>query len=385
MIFEDKVRNSTEPRNHTESSYEFLDRSARAEFQRVRNLLNGWIELFPSSERDEMISRICSNDERHFNSATFEMLLFALFTNLDCHIEVHPQLPNNKASRPDFLVTFPDDSKIYVEAVLASEFNAQEIAARHRTDALLQALDGLETPEFFIGFSSNGHPDHPPSGKKLRHEIVKWLADLDPDSVSGEIAKGENPPQMVWEADGWTVQISAFPKSPERHGTNVRSVGAISTGVRSASTWQSVRDAVRNKGTKYGELELPLLVAVNVEAISIERIDEMQALFGQETFVIDKNNLESEPRMQRLPNGAWVGPRGLRNKRVSGVWIFENALPWNLASRRTIVYHHPKPRHPLPMQLREFDHALAEYHRVNWKSGRSIRELLQLPNNWPER
>lgn len=385
MIFEDKVRESTEARRHTESSYEFLDRSGRAEFQQVRNLLNSWIELFPPEERDELVARIRSNDERHFNSATFEMLLFAIFTNLGCRIEVHPRLPNDRASRPDFLVTYPDGQRLYVEAVLASEFSETEVAARRRTSVLLEALDGLETPNFFIGFTSRGHPDRPPSGKKLKRAISDWLARLDPDAISEEIDNGQPFPTRVWEDDGWRIEINAFPKRAEKRGLDTRSVGAISTGVQFASTWKAIRDAVRHKGGKYGDLDFPLLIAVNVETMSVDRIDEMQALFGKETFVFDQNNLDAEPRMQREPNGAWVGPRGLQNTRVSGVWIFENALPWNLASRRAVIYHHPEPRQSLPLQLRDFDHALAENERVTWVRGRKIRDALQLSENWPEK
>ena len=46
------------------------------------------------------------------------------------------------------------------------------------------------------------------------------------------------------------------------------------------NTWESIRDAAIRKGQKYGKLEIPLIVAVNVGEFHVDMIDIMQALFG---------------------------------------------------------------------------------------------------------
>jgi hypothetical protein len=59
-----------------------------------------------------------------------------------------------------------------------------------------------------------------------------------------------------------------------------------------------------------------LVVAVNANVFHLDRIDIMQALFGQEQFIFDSSKVYQGPKMTRAPNGVWYGPHGIGTKKL---------------------------------------------------------------------
>jgi hypothetical protein len=386
MLFENKNREDQNYKTHVESDFEYLDRSGRIDAQRVREFLNEWIGRFPESEAIELITRITSKDRRAFDSATFEIVLYAIISSLGGILEVHPELENGSKKHPDFLVHMPSGDEFYLEAVLASDFSQAEKAAERRKNVVLEAIEKLDSPNFFIGISAKGNPDTPPRGKALRRELARWLEGLDPDKVAKEV-NGHNLnrfPTLVWEHDGWNVEFKAIPIKPERRGKGQRVIGVQFNGARRSNKWEPIRDAVRSKGGRYGELAKPFIVAVNVDSGFLESIDEMQALFGQEEFVFSRTNPDAEPKMRRAPNGAWSGPNGPQYTRVSGVWIFDSINPWNIASRKNTLYVNPWTLLPIPESLLVINHAMVNNEIMEWSEGERLSTVLGLSEDWPE-
>lgn len=386
VLFESKERTSQDPKSYIETDWDYLDRSGRVETQRIRDFLSQWISEYPVSDRNELISRITSGDKRNFQSAIFELILFALLRSIGCSITVHPDLPNGNSTHPDFLIITPEGESIYVEAVLASEYSMADVSAHKRTDAVLNAIEKIDSPNFFIGVDAEGHPERPPSGKSLRKELERWLASLDPDVVAHEVlALGHSAiPRMKWQHEDWSIVFEAIPKKPERRGQGQRVIGTLSGGVRLVNVWEPIRDAVKAKGNRYGELPHPLLVAINVDALSVDKIDEMQGLFGQEEFVFSVNNPSAPPQMRRKPNGAWFGKSGPQYTRVSGAWIFNTLNSWNIVSRKNTVYFNPWATKPLPTIFTSVHHAKTKGEKMQWRKGRSLGDILALSAEWPE-
>ena len=52
MLFTDRTRTDLGPPGHTESEFEYLDRSARPEAERVRQVLDEWLSRYPPQEQD---------------------------------------------------------------------------------------------------------------------------------------------------------------------------------------------------------------------------------------------------------------------------------------------------------------------------------------------
>lgn len=386
MLFDNKERTSQDQKSYIENDWSYLDRSGRVEANKVRDFLNNWVSEYPESDRNELIARITCGDNRHFQSAIFELVLFALLRSLGCTITVHPDLPNGSVAQPDFLVVTPEGESVYLEAVLASEYSEADVSARKRTDVVLNSIQKIDSPNFFISIKAEGHPEQPPSSKRLRKDLELWLAILDPDVVAHEVSVSghEAIPKMTWDHEGWSIVFEAIPKKPDKRGQGQRVIGALSGGVRMVNAWEPIRDAVKAKGKKYGVLPHPLLVAINVDALSLDRIDEMQGLFGQEEFIISMGDISAPPQMRRKPNGVWFGPEGPQYTRVSGAWIFSTLNPWNIVSRKNTLYFNPWATKTLPTLFTRVHHAKTEGDKMKWSEGRLLGSILELVAEWPE-
>lgn len=186
------------------------------------------------------------------------------------------------------------------------------------------------------------------------------------------------------EHEEWSLTIRPIPLKVARRGKARTLIGAAMGGVGYIDAWTPIRNAVKFKGSKYGRLELPLLVAVNVDTFALDRIDEMQALFGQEQFVFAVGQPEREPEMQRAPNGVWHGPTGPQYKRVTGAWFFNDLTPYTVASRRNTIYLNPWASASLPENLLAMPHAIADGGEIKWADGKSFQEIFGLHDGWPE-
>lgn len=113
-------------------------------------------------------------------------------------------------------------------------------------------------------------------------------------------------------------------------------------------------------------------------------IDEMQALFGREEWLVNPNDRNAQPVMRRNPNGAWVGRQGSEYKRISGVWFFDGINPWNMIHQRNLLYFNPWASVGLPGVLKKFNHVLVVRDNMDWADGLSLREKFELPASWPE-
>lgn len=193
MLFDPKELTDQDTKNHGETDWEYLDRSGRVEAQRVRDLLTSWLSSYPDAHKAELVSRMRGGDDTEFQAAAFELLLFSALSALGCSVEVHPELPIG-TRHPDFLATTPTGDAVYVEAVLASEFSQEAQAARRRTKVVLDAIEKVDSPDFFVGVSADGDPQTPPSGRRLRRELERWISGLDYDAVIADLsARGTAP------------------------------------------------------------------------------------------------------------------------------------------------------------------------------------------------
>lgn len=386
MIFDNRVRTDVTPKRNLENSFDFLNRSARPEISRVREFVESCASVYPPSEIEELIARFISGNDTHFKSASFELLLYVALTRLGFELKPHPLLGNGSTAHPDFLVSTPEGMQFYLEAVLASEIKESNQGGEAIKGAVMDALMAVRHHNFMIDVMDEGHPTTQPSGKKLANKVLKWLDSLDTEKVQETIDTNgyDAIPHLDWRHEEWSLTIRPIPLKSHRRGKTRALIGAARGRVGSIDSWTPIRDAVKFKGSKYGQLELPLLVAVNVDTFALDRIDEMQALFGQERYLISVGQPECEPEMQRVPNGAWYGPCGPQYTRVSGAWLFNDLTPYTVASRQSTVYLNPWATIPLPENLLALPYAKADGGNMRWSNGASFREIFGLHDGWPE-
>jgi hypothetical protein len=278
------------------------------------------------------------------------LYLFALFCCLGYKVTVHPETSSRKATRPDFLLTSQEGDCLYVEAVQSIELGNDERAARARLNVVFDTLNTLEVNGWFLGVDSTAYPATPPSGKRLRVGLQAWLESLDPDEVFQrvKVAGHDAFPTFEWKDGDWRITFTAFPRPSDKRDRPVESVlGVYFGGARWLNTVETIRDTLQSKGSYYGDLGAPLVIAVNASVLHLDDIDIMGALFGDEQFIFDQRHPEAEPVRQRARNGFWYGPRGAQNERVAGIAVGFDVNPWTTAVRPLTLFHNPWSAEPV--------------------------------------
>lgn len=103
-------------------------------------------------------------------------------------------------------------------------------------------------------------------------------------------------------------------------------------------------DAVKRKGGKYGDLNLPFIVAVGHAAAFPEDEDTETALYGTSVEYTHART----PTLGRKADGYWTATYAHAHGRVSGVLIVDNPAPWTWAKNIPSSGEAPTPDHFQP-------------------------------------
>lgn len=386
MIFATDPRIDETPKREQESDFDFLERSARAEIARVRDLVAVALERYPRHELDELVARIRVHDAHAFRSAMFELLLHEALCRAGYALETHPALPNGATTRPDFLVSDVTGANFYLEAVLASSRDGTSPAAEAIKAKTIDALTQFPHQNFYIEVDSEGDPTTQPSARALAHEIHAWLDSLEPEALDVIVHEQgfEAAPTFDWQHEAWRLTLRPIPVRPETRGGLRMLVGMHGGGAGIIDNWTPLRNALRKKGGRYGELDRPLVIAVNFSEFNLDPVDEMQALFGQEQYVEVVGRPDLGGRMERVPNSAWNGPHGPQGRRISGAWFFNDLNPYSVAMRRGSLYLNPHSLFAVADSMLRFANARAVDGRMVRADGISLANLFGLSQGWPE-
>lgn len=387
MLFPPQERHDNAAKRANESEFTFLDRCSWPTADRVRVLIDDCLANYPEVERPELVARIRSGDDRALRSATFELFLHEYLRRRGFALTPHPEPPGIVTTRPDFLVRCPNGSRFYLEAVSVADRDGRSQAGEALINTTLQHLTDATHSDFFVEVASAGYPNTQPSGRRLTADVLAWLDTLDPDDSLAVMEQQDfdRLPCMEWEHDGWLLTVTALPCRPDARGRPRRLIGIQNAEARWIDSWTPIRDALMAKARRYGAVELPLVIAVNIKSQSLDTIDEMQALFGQEQVVINRDDLDSEPRMDRARNGAWIGPSGPRSRRCSGAWLFHDITPYTVNRRKHTLYANPWATHQVPEAfLMSENRAVVVDDRIQRSGNDFMGATLGLPENWPE-
>jgi hypothetical protein len=386
MLFSDIDRTFKGSKLYAEPDYDYLDRSARPEAGSIRAVLEKWFAQYPCSDRGDLLGRFTSPSDTQHNSAGFELYLYELFRLLGYSVQVHPETSSGKTTRPDFLLRDANGSRMYVEAVQTTDVSTEEQGAQARLNVVYDAINRLEVFGWFLGVKARNYPVNPPSGRNLRRQLKDWLEGLDPEQVTESVKKtGHHALPMFDYADGeWRIQFTAFPRSPEKRDKPVRAVlGVLFGGAQWLNTWEVLRDTLIFKGSRYGDLDAPLVIAVNADVLHLDEIDIMEALFGKERYLINLDEQDHEPEMQRASNGFWNGPKGPRYTRVAGVLIGFDVNPWTYGVRNLTLYQNPWAKMEVSGPISTLPRKVPLDGQMDSVAGCHAKDILQLPQGYP--
>lgn len=265
-VFDDIARTDTAPGKRNGSDFEFINTSARPKAELARTIIEAWFEHLPDDVKPEFRARLRQKDDQHFRAAFFELYLHELLLRSGFTVEFHP--PSEKGKRPDFKVYRNGAAVFYLEGRAAGDSVAKS-AKQHIVDDAYDAIDRMPCPDFLLQITVDGEPKSPvPVKKGLRRELEAWIGSLDYDAVAALAHAGHHDlmPTYAWAHDGWRLVFSALPKKEHARGKpGSRPIGIVGDGIAfCARTEELITNAVADKAGRYGKLDLPYIVAVNV-------------------------------------------------------------------------------------------------------------------------
>jgi hypothetical protein len=151
-------------------------------------------------------------------------------------------------------------------------------------------------------------------------------------------------------------------------------------------TDESVRAALKEKATRYGRLDPPYVIAVNVICDYHERVDILDVLFGSMRSGVARTT-SGEVRIlgsTRAPDGLWSGEGDGKNNGVSAVLYATRLDEWTLAKTDVVLVHNPWARLAYSGLLNRFPRIERAGAGLTQIDGESLGALLGLPPGWPE-
>src|ERR1044072_4083894 len=388
-LFDEVNRKTHRPKTEHEPLFDYYNISARRTVVAFRELVEAWFQRYPQDVRKEFRGRFRSPIDAHHRGAFFELDLHELILSMGFTIDIHPKMNERTTTQPDFIVSKNEQPCFYLEAT--SALPSQEESAKEKIFAqLYDYLNEMHSPNFFVAIEPHGSLTNPPPGKSLRRELEQWLSTLNPDELrqSLEVDGFRGLPRFNWTYKNWSISFLPIAKSVGLRGKRgVRPIGmTLPSEAKFIDSYSPIKKAVAAKATKYGELNLPFIVAVNVFDIHADSIDLMDALFGREAIQIREGFDGVISRKEiRQPDGVWVGPRGPQNTRISGALFTVNLSPWAMATITPVLIHHPWASKPILPELWPLTQQVPNRQTFHMEErlGKNACDFLSLPTPWP--
>lgn len=357
------------PSEYGEHHFNYLNLSARSEANDIRNFLQDAFNQYPDDESVELKKRIQCAKISHSNSAIFELILHELLCQLSFKVTVHPKIRSSD-KKPDFLVTGKNGLSLYIEAICTSELNEEKSTLERQKNKLFNEINNEFKNQYAsLSISIIRQSKENFQRKELFHSIRTNLKTLQNEETLSR--KWE----WVSKAHDWRIELQL----KKLETVSRQFISCIYPYIaRPIDIPSVVKKAFKKKSTRYGELDFPYVLAINIDTSSLDDIDEMESLFGKELFTISKDKLKFAGLQK---NGAWYGPHGPENTRVSGAWIFHELSAWRL-NKRHFLYLNPfavKPINQDFYSLLPYVHILEMIER---RPGKQISELLGINWDW---
>jgi hypothetical protein len=386
-LFDTSLRIEKRMKRLGEPDFPYLNSSARPYIAAVRGILEDWYAAYPEGQdKHELRERFRKDrDDQHYG-AVFELFNHALLKSMGFEVEIHPGVPNSSGKHPDFRASRNGKPLFYLECTLANPSEIDQVCQRE-LNRILEGLEKLKSPDFFLSPSFERRSQTPARLRELREVLHTWLAKLDPDQVERDylLDGGDALPSFTWSDGGWEIEFQAYPRRKERRDLpGLRVVGPRSEPLVTDSD-ERLRQAVMNKAGRYGQLDLPYVIAVNVVADKFDEIDLMEALFGKEVFAMEVGPDGPQVKMVgRKPDGAFFRFSGLYNRGVSAVFVCDQISP-GVLQRPTTLVHHPHARQKLDSSLWPLPQLLPHPSepRLVKLDGRTAGDVMGILDPWP--
>lgn len=377
MLFDDRTRTLQGGSRPGALAFAYLDHSARPEAARIRALLNAFVERYPEAHRDTMVTRI-RREASHLD-AVFELLIHEWCLRAGMRVlAIEPAVPGT-SRQPDFLVEAPTGERFYLECAVSRGESDAEAGARSRRDEVMRAIDDVRSPDFMLAIDTNGVPSNAIRRRALTARIEAWLNTLE----HGQIAATplDEVPRYDEDLDGMQISLRPIAREGSRGGAAQRATGIVSDGARVSAPWETIREKLIEKATRYGTPDLPLVVALNAGDRDFEIDHAMESLYGSHAYFASS---DGTGRMGRLRDGVWHGPKGPQCTKLSAVLVARGLCPWTLGQRDAVFIENAWTKRSA---------SFVDFRTAAWRcagdvmrhsDGQSVQEIFGVPRDWPE-
>lgn len=393
-LFDDFARTDTSDKKSHETKYAVKNRYAHPSYDQMRDVLENWFKAYPESHQKGLCQNFRGEDRQH-EAAFFELYLYTLLWKQNFAIEIEPPLPWT-TKRIDFLASLTGASPLYLEVTVARDAEKQ-YANQGKLQQLWEALNTLDSPNFWIRFELEEESATPLPPSQIRTFLDSWLQGLDIDTVWETVNTKDRDayPERTWKRDGWEVIFSAIPKPPEDRNKPGETVLYNISPARWVAAQNSLLNALESKAKRYGTIfQHPFIIAVDVLAIDSIGCDIAELFWGKEIALYntqtDQITWTRAPLLPDRPseeNGFWLGRSGARNKHVSAVLLVDQlgAVPELIASQTPILWHNPWAVNRFNPDCWQGPQRIPnlETGQFDLREGKPARALLQLPLDWP--
>ena len=364
-IFSRGERTDVSNKLPNESWFRFLERSGLPEMEEARNRLDRWFHVWPAPRKEDTLNKLRSRRTDTSHGAMFELYLHYKLLDLECSVEIERPVTvsnNREPLHPDFFVQY-EDARCYVEAFVASDkwYSDAEADSLARLE---KELNKHHSKDFFLGITLSRVPEQSLRYRKLIRPIIDWMNSQDPGISEADyptqpfaLRLGNDtslvpvPPEYGWDnPDAIILEVELGPVSPEWRTDDCarnRPLVAFITpldGSRDHGHAQ-LKERIRDKVSKYPELDAPLVVAAGMMWIP-SNIELGFSFYGRptESFSQSESGEFVPPGTSVTPDGIWLrkesGRYFPRAPHLLGVWRFDAPLP-NNPSPRTCLYTNP--------------------------------------------
>jgi hypothetical protein len=380
-VFDDIQRDYLGPPLYAEPHFTYLNRSARDVAEKARNLVEEWFSHYPEDGKNALWGRLRDNDDRNHLSATYELFLHELLLKLGCQIGIEAA-KKGTSKKPDFLVEDKEGNRFYMEAVVATDESVEEFAAKKRINLVYDTINRMQSPNFLLFVRVEGSPATSPPGKKIRQALEQWLNTLDPNDEIYKSEDIEDYPHLLFEHDGWKIDFFPIAKRPKaREKTGIRPIAAEIPRIgKRVTSHLSMQEAIERKATKYGEMDLPYIIALNALGDCAEEEHILDAFFGQEVTIVSmiRDTGKTIERNDRSRDGALIRGNKAVNTRVSAVLLNIGLTPRNLSNASIRIYHNPWAQNPYSGILNELPRSVPKEGEMQYSDGKNIRHIFEI-------
>ena len=146
---------------------------------------------------------------------------------------------------------------------------------------------------------------------------------------------------------------------------------------------ESIRESLNDKGSAYGPLDRPLIVAINTSTGFNRDFETMNALYGSAQVQFDIAHPDRPAREVRGSDGFWGHPGSWSHPHVSGVLLGPNISVSSISAVSPTLWLHPSPVAHVAA-LESWRTAELMVNRVEQSEAQQpVHEMFGLPEGWP--